>query len=128
MDEQLRQLKKREYDLHNTARLKSKAEEVCRRLQEDILRIKEQKVGAAGWEQQLRMHLPCAEMQQHRACGCIRSYWHELTSAVVEVSKPAALYLGVAIAVSAMARCSASKQADGSNLTAPSCSAPPPCR
>lgn len=64
MDEQLRLLKKREYDLHNTARLKTKAEEVCRRLQEDILRIKEQKVGAGGWGQQLRIWLPCAEIQQ----------------------------------------------------------------
>ncbi len=44
MDEQLKMVKRREVELLGTQRLKSKAEEVCRRLQEDIQRIKEQKV------------------------------------------------------------------------------------
>ena len=46
MDEQLKLVKRREVELLGTQRLKSKAEEVCRRLQEDIQRIKEQKVRA----------------------------------------------------------------------------------
>ena len=46
MDEQIKHVRKREVELMASQRLKSKAEEVCRRLQEDIQRIKEQKVRA----------------------------------------------------------------------------------